>query len=334
MHHDTFHPQQGFSLIELMVTVAAIGILATIAVPAYQDYTIRAKVSEALIMASVPKIAVVEAAAMRGLESITDGNSANLAQVSETRYVKEVRIEDLGVIELETQRTGAINDPILALIPSMSGGSINWECQLLAGLPRHVPAMCRGGIQTGDGSYTIILGNGLRFRPTNNDWSASFLTGEYEGEDKNIKIPTTLEGTTITRIWQDVFNNKGLTTVAFENDSQIVHIHARAFRDNELTEVTLPPGLRRIDQLSFDGNNITSVVIPESVTTIENKAFTGLQKITVGGNLNFNIHPDGRHHLLEGSINGNNAFRDAYASENGGAGTYILDGGIWIKQSG
>lgn len=318
-----------------MITVAIIGILAAIAVPAYRDYTIRAKVSEALIMASVPKIAVVEAVAMRGLESITAANSATLAQFSDTRYVKEVRIEDLGVIKLETQRTGAIDDPILALIPSMSGGAINWECQLLAGLPRHVPAMCRGGIQTGDGGYTIRLENGLRFGfPNNPAWSASFLTGEYEGEDKNIKIPTTLEGTTITRIWQDVFNNKGLSAVAFENDSQIVHIHARAFRNNELTEVTLPPGLRRIDQLSFDGNNITSVVIPESVTTIESKAFTGLQKITVGGNLNFNTHPLGQDQLLQGSINGNNAFRDAYTSENGGAGTYILDGGTWIKQSG
>ncbi|WP_371829692.1 leucine-rich repeat protein [Thiocapsa imhoffii] len=316
-----------------MITVAVIGILAAIAVPAYRDYTIRAKVSEALIMASVPKIAVVEAAAMSGLESITAGNNATLAQVSETRYVKEVRIEDLGVIELETQRTGAIDDPILALIPSMSGGAINWECQLLAGLPRHVPAMCRGGIQTGDGSYTIRLSDGFYL---GTGWFTGRLRGQYEGDDKNIKIPTTLEGTTITQIDQDAFLNKGLTSLAFENDSEIVHIHARAFRNNELTEVTLPPNLRRIDQLSFDGNNITSVVIPDSVTAIESNAFTGLQKITVGGNLNFNTHPSGseRNNLLNNSINGNNAFRDAYTSANGGAGTYILDGGTWIKQSG
>ncbi|QVL47493.1 MAG: hypothetical protein KFB96_17545 [Thiocapsa sp.] len=81
------------------------------------------------------------------------------------------------------------------------------------------------------------------------------------------------------------------------------------------------------------GNKITSVVIPDSVTTIESNAFTGLQKITVGGNLNFDSHPQGNHSLLNNSINGNNAFRNAYTAGNGGAGTYILVGEIWVKQS-
>ncbi|MBK1643683.1 hypothetical protein CKO25_03205 [Thiocapsa imhoffii] len=142
---------KGFTLLELMITVALIGILAAVGVPAYRDYTIRAKVSEALIMASVPKIAVVEAAAMRGLESIE--NNADLVQVPETRYFKGMRIEGGGTIWLETHNTGALDDPILALVPTMAGGAISWECQIRQGLPRHVPVICRVG-ETGSASIS------------------------------------------------------------------------------------------------------------------------------------------------------------------------------------
>nr|WP_300988900.1 leucine-rich repeat protein [Thiocapsa sp.] len=66
-------------------------------------------------------------------------------------------------------------------------------------------------------------------------------------------IPVSLDGKKVTEIYQDVFANKGLTSVVFENDSQIVHIHARAFQNNQLTEVILPSNLQRIDQRSFMG---------------------------------------------------------------------------------
>ncbi|HET9208221.1 MAG TPA: pilin, partial [Burkholderiaceae bacterium] len=58
--------QQGFTLIELMIVVAIIGILAAVALPAYQDYTTRAKVSEVIVMASPAKLAVAESASSLG----------------------------------------------------------------------------------------------------------------------------------------------------------------------------------------------------------------------------------------------------------------------------
>ena len=76
------------------------------------------------------------------------------------------------------------------------------------------------------------------------------------------------------------------------------------------------------DTRAFYDNPISSVIIPDNVRTIENNAFNKLTKITVGSNLS---------DLKYGAINGNNAFRDAYTAENGGAGTYVWDGKSWIK---
>jgi len=178
--------------------------------------------------------------------------------------------------------------------------------------------------------YTISLDDGLLFGTSG--WSSSFLNGSYAGSSPNILIPASMDGVTLTRVWQDVFNDKGLVSISFQNESQIEHIHARAFRNNNLTEVVLPETLKRIDRLAFDGNNITSVVIPDSVTTIETSAFTGLEKITVGSNLNFHTHPQGNESQLNNSINGNNAFRDAYVADGGGAGTYTWNGSTWVKE--
>lgn len=287
------HIAKGFTLLELMVTVAVIGILATIGVPAYRDYTIRAKVSEALIMASVAKIAVVESASMGGLDRIKDG--ADLVQVGETHYVKRIESVDKGIIELETHNTGALENqhPILALIPTMAGGAIAWDCEIRQGLPQQVPSNCRDGI------YTVTLNHGLRF---GDGWSASFLSGSYSGDKKNIMIPTSIDGKGITQIYQDVFNGKGLTSVSFQNGSIIERIHARAFQNNQLTKIMLPETLNRIDWGAFNGNKITSVTIPGNVT-------------------------------MEGNaINESNAFRDAYTAVNGGAGTYLLIEGRWVRQ--
>ncbi len=289
MHHDIFHSQQGFNLIELMVTVAAIGILATIAVPAYQDYTIRTKVGEALGMGSAAKVAVATNAAVGRLEDIKQATSGYDALSDPGRYVAAIEIEDGGVIVMTTRNTGAAVDPVLELKPTTAGGAIAWDCQIRQGLPRHVPGNCRNGI------YMISSNDGLSFQG-----NSGRLIGSYSGASKTVMIPVSLDGTKITEIYQDAFRGKGLTSVSFQ--SGVKQIHARAFQDNQLTEIVLPETLERLDHRAFIGNMITSVTIPSDVE--------------IQGNV----------------INGSDAFKDAYMAESGGAGTYLLIEGRWIKQ--
>lgn len=145
---------------------------------------------------------------------------------------------------------------------------------------------------------------------------------EYAGSLIDIIIPNVIDDINIIRIGQNTFRDKGLVSVSFQEGSQIERIHARAFQDNQLVEILLPDSLNRIDTRAFFNNPISTVIIPNGVITIENNAFNKLTQITVGDNLT---------DLKDGAINGNNAFRDAYLSENGGAGTYVWDGKSWVK---
>ncbi|MFI0414913.1 MAG: pilin [Candidatus Thiodiazotropha sp.] len=137
--------QSGFTLIELMIVVAIIGILAAIALPAYQDYTIRAKVSEALTLASEAKTAVAEtAASLGGLANVTATNHG-YALSAATTYVASIAVADGGAITVTTQATGATADPVFTLTPSQAAAEdpIEWVCARTAGLNKHVPANCR-----------------------------------------------------------------------------------------------------------------------------------------------------------------------------------------------
>ena len=145
---------------------------------------------------------------------------------------------------------------------------------------------------------------------------------EYSGGSKDLVIPSMIDEINVTNIGQNTFRDKGLENVTFAEDSRIQRIHARAFQNNDLTEIVLPDSLNRIDTRAFYDNPISTVTIPDGVTTIENNAFNKLTKITVGNNLT---------DLKNGAINGNNAFRDAYTAANGGSGTYVWDGKIWKK---
>ena len=141
------HNQKGFTLIELMIVVAIIGILAAIALPAYQDYTIRAKVSEALVLGSEAKTAVAEtAAALGGLGNVTAANTGYTFPAAGTQYVASIAITDAtGVVTITTQNTGATTAPILELTPTQATNEspITWACGTSAGLDKHVPANCR-----------------------------------------------------------------------------------------------------------------------------------------------------------------------------------------------
>jgi len=135
--------QQGFTLIELMIVIAIIGILAAIALPAYQDYTIRSKVSEGLVLASAAKLAVAETAqSLTGLAAVTVANSGYV--FAATTYVASIVITPAtGVVTITTQATGAAVQPVLTLTPTESNGAMTWACAQTAGVARHVPATCR-----------------------------------------------------------------------------------------------------------------------------------------------------------------------------------------------
>ena len=135
--------QKGFTLIELMIVVAIIAILTAIALPAYQDYTIRSKVSEAVVAMDTAKLAVSETASSLGTmaANITQAQAGYTSQV--TTYVSGVTITK-GVVQATTQNTGATGGTTLSLTPNQTGvGSpIRWNCSTGMNF-KYVPASCR-----------------------------------------------------------------------------------------------------------------------------------------------------------------------------------------------
>ncbi|HGF8851181.1 TPA: pilin [Neisseria meningitidis] len=123
--------QKGFTLIELMIVIAIVGILAAVALPAYQDYTARAQVSEAILLAEGQKSAVTEYYLNHGIWP--DGNSdAGVATSSEIKgkYVEKVEVAK-GVITATMLSTGVnkeIQGKKLSLWAKRQDGSVKWFC--------------------------------------------------------------------------------------------------------------------------------------------------------------------------------------------------------------
>ena len=128
--------QQGFTLIELMIVVAIIGILAAIAIPAYQDYTIRAKVTEGIGLADAAKTAVAEAYQSGDMAGVT-ALAGSWVSTATTKYVSSVAIAATGVITVTyAALVPQISGKTLTLSPNINGaiilpgltGNIDWAC--------------------------------------------------------------------------------------------------------------------------------------------------------------------------------------------------------------
>ena len=134
--------QKGFTLIELMIVIAIIAILAAIALPAYQDYTTRAKVSEIIVMASPAKLAVAETASSLGTLASVNATNNGYVFPGATSYVSGITISASGgVVTAVSSVPNAAGN--IVLTPSVvSGAQLRWRCTTTI-LEKFVPANCR-----------------------------------------------------------------------------------------------------------------------------------------------------------------------------------------------
>jgi type IV pilus assembly protein PilA len=153
--------QQGFTLIELMIVVAIIGILAAVALPAYQDYTLRAKVSEVILAASACRTSITEVFQTGGgAPGINNWGCEVTAATGQSKYVGQMTTTADGVVTVTARNVGAANGTIeltpmrtatvVAVASDVSGGGTvlyGWKCGPGSSggvLAKYLPGSCRG----------------------------------------------------------------------------------------------------------------------------------------------------------------------------------------------
>lgn len=135
--------QKGFTLIELMIVVAIVGILAAIAIPAYQDYTIRARVTEGLSLASSAKMAVSETTITNNALPATQAATGYVTPAGTTN-VDSIVVGANGLITITY--TEAAGGGTIEMNPTLdeTNGDVTWTCTGGTLLAKYRPASCRG----------------------------------------------------------------------------------------------------------------------------------------------------------------------------------------------
>ena len=154
--------QQGFTLIELMIVVAIIGILAAVALPAYQDYTIRAKMSEVILAMSACRTSVTEVYQSGGTAPAPDGWGCEITTASQaTKYVNAMHTDVNGVVLATVQSISSVVDTSIVSLAPMSTGTqtavytggqsqtlFGWRCGSTTDgttvSAKYLPGSCRG----------------------------------------------------------------------------------------------------------------------------------------------------------------------------------------------
>lgn len=283
--------QKGFTLIELIVVIVIVGILASITVPKLFGFTERARIS-------------ADQSTVGVLNTMTP--IYRISNESSDPFLDETK-SDTELIEVLVD-SGYLTSFVE---PQSQDASFAW-----------VLDEKRWYLLFPDSFYVVSSEDGLNVAGSLlGAWNGSET---YTGSSKDIVIPSSLNGVTLTNIGQNAFKNVGLVAVSFEDGNQLVRIHAHAFQDNNIASVTIPDSVERIDLWSFRNNNLTEIKLPSSLKTIEQYAFGGndLNKITIGSE----VGVIGKDALGEYT----DEFEQAYSLQ--GAGTYTWNGEAWVKQ--
>jgi len=133
--------QSGFTLIELMIVVAIVGILAAIAVPAYQDYTVRGKITEALGLLAAAKTSV-STYRLTQANMPASNTDAGIGTNIRSDYVRSVDVGAGGVITVVLNGTNVGQSGTITFTPTYSRGTVNWACTSTLD-NQYLPSNCR-----------------------------------------------------------------------------------------------------------------------------------------------------------------------------------------------